>query len=213
MAWLLVVGVGLLLLMSLTGFYAHKVIRFWVASSEYLRCLFAAEHCCELIQAAIQARLAAVERVIEGDVNDIQGADEPRRVFTSTGLALVYTVEKVPEAFVHYYSISLPGVGLTNPTEQTLLLLISKVMGVSLDALELYISDHGVYHARFVLPENQHEESLNHKEFLQRLVIVPFLDRVEELRRKCFAIRPTLNWKYFSRGSLLQNADVTAVKV
>jgi hypothetical protein len=186
MVWLVAGCAGLILLALLIGFFTLKLI--FAGVPEYYGRLFSPEHCCELLQASVRAKAAASERVIESDLNDIKSAEDPRIVRMSTGLTLVYDIEKRPGAFSHHYSMSLPGGTLTNPAGQTLLLLIAKVMEIPLAALQLQVSDKRVYHAGFVIPESHHSE------FLLRQVTIPSLDQVENLRRECFELRPTLHW-------------------
>lgn len=186
MVWMIAGCAGLILLASSVVFFPLK--RMFAGATEYYGGLFSPAHCCELLHAVIRAKASATARVIESDLNDIERADDSRIVRLSTGLTLVYTIEKRSGAFAHHYSISLPGGRLTNPAGQTLLLFVAKVTEVPLSALELQVSDKGVYHAGFMIAESHHEE------FLRRQVIIPSLDEIEILRRESFEARPTLRW-------------------
>jgi len=73
------------------------------------RRIFADGHFTDAAQGVARLKAAALERVIASDEDEVRSPADPRALVTSAGLALVYTVRRMEDRFVHHYSVSVAG--------------------------------------------------------------------------------------------------------
>lgn len=113
------------------------------------RRLFADGHFMEVARAAGRVKTAALGRVITSDDDEPRSPADPRAAVTSAGLALLYTVRRVEDRFVHHYSVSVAGGYTAHAVGETFVLFVARVLGVPVASLALGVGRSTVHHAEF----------------------------------------------------------------
>lgn len=114
------------------------------------RRLFAPAHYRELAEKLPAARAAAIERV--GDAGPI-APDDPRVIRTSAGLAVLVTVRRAGEDYVHHLSVSVAGGYTARPVGEGFAVFVAERLGWDVARAAFGVSQRGVFHGERVLDE------------------------------------------------------------
>jgi hypothetical protein len=115
------------------------------------RRLFADDHLLEVARGVTRIKAAALDKVIATDEDEVRSPADPRVVVTSAGLALLYTVRRVEDRFVHHYSVSVAGGYTAHAVGETFVLFVARRLGVPSESLSLGVGRSTVHHAEFRL--------------------------------------------------------------
>ena len=169
-------------------FVALIVLWFASRARRYSR-LFADAHWLEVGRGLGRVKAAALARVIRGDGDVPAGADDPRILATSAGLAIVYTVSEGAEGFVHHCSVSVIGGPTAHGVGGTFVSFAAKLLGLPHAELQCHVGSSTVHHAELSLDAARHAAVA--------ALPVPELTRADlpALRREALEARRGVTWQ------------------
>ena len=151
--------------------------------------LLAEEHFLEVAKGLQRLKVAALERVIVTEEDNILSRDDPRAFVTSVRLVVLYTLRKAEKQFVHHYSMSVAG-GLPHAVGEPSVLFVAKLLGVPFEKLALFVVERSmVFHAEFILSEAEQSE------FVNRSVSEVSVAEVRTFLREILEAREHLQWQ------------------
>ena len=153
------------------------------------RRLFADGHFLEVAKGVSRIKAAALDKVIVSGVNEVRLPDDSRALVTSAGLALLYTIRRVEDRFVHHYSVSAAGGYTAHAVGETFVLFVAKLLGVPFESLALGVGRSTVYHAEFQF------STVEQSEFAVRVVPEVSLAAVAAFRSAWVEARKQLQWQ------------------
>lgn len=156
--------------------------------------IFADAHFTEVAQGVARLKVAALERVVTTDADEVRSPTDPRVLVTKAGLALVYTVRRLEDRFVHHYSVSVAGGFTAHAVGETFVLFAAKLLGVPFETLALGVGRSTVHHAEFQLSPSEQTE------FAGRPVPEVSLAEIEAFRKEWFEARKRLQWQRLEAG-------------
>jgi hypothetical protein len=162
----------------------------WIAlrGAKYRR-IFADRHFVEVAQGVARIRSAALSRVIVSDDDVVRSPNDPRALVTSAGLALLYTIRRAENQFVHHYSVSLAGGYTAHAVGETFVLFVAKLFGVPFETLALGVGRSTVHHAEFELPQTEQAA------FAGRQVLKVSPAEIAAFREEWIEARERLRWE------------------
>jgi hypothetical protein len=184
------IGVGALVAVVL-------VLRRLSGAPSYSAVLSAA-HCMEVAERLVAVKAAALGRIQAGDLPPEATPDpaDARRVVSSAGLRIFYTITGVQERFIHHYSISV-GNYTPHAVGRTFALYIGRVLGAEPARIQVARSSNAVWHVVFELSAEEHQE------YAARPVEVPSSERAAELYAECFRDGHSLDLQQFTTRTLV----------
>jgi hypothetical protein len=120
--------------------------------------LFANAHFFELANAARTMKQAALEQPVTDDAATRRLPHDPRALMTRAGLAVIYTVRKHDELFIHHYSVSLPGHVTTRAVGGRFISAFGMLIGLPLDKTSFGVARSTVHHADAELSQAEHDQ-------------------------------------------------------
>jgi hypothetical protein len=160
------------------------------------RRIFANAHFTEVAQGVARIKVAAMERVIASDEDEVRSAADPRALITSAGLAMVYTVRRIEDRFVHHYhySVSVAGGYTAHAVGETFVLFAAKLLSVPFEFLALGVGQSTVHHAEFQLSPSEQAE------FARRPVPEVSLGEITAFRGEWLEASKRLQWQRLKTG-------------
>ena len=159
------------------------------------RRLFGDGHFLEVARGVGRVKAAALDKVIASDEDEVRSPADPRALVTSAGLALLYTVRRVEDRFVHHYSVSVAGGYTAHAVGETFVLFVAKLLGVPFESLALGVGRSTVHHAEFQLSAGEQSE------FTGRPVPEVSPAEVTAFRGEWVEARKHLRWQRLEAGS------------
>lgn len=156
--------------------------------------VFADEHFLEVagrVPALKEAALAQAER--PADVSSPLPVDDPRRVVTSAGLVVLYTIAPEGAGFEHHVSVSLDGAYTAHAVGDMFVWWILRLLGVDVRRCGLLISPRTVHFAIWIIDRAEHAE------FSGRPVGVPAAAQVAEFRKEWVQSWQSVRWERIPR--------------
>lgn len=130
---------------------------FVLASSPYQQ-LFGDEHLLEIHQRLPTLKRLALERVIDGEENQIETVEDPRSMVTEAGLLIVYTVSRNEGKYWHHWSISYAARGYTaRAVGDMFTCFMARELGLDINRFALGVSPHTVHHSELAMTPAEHE--------------------------------------------------------
>jgi hypothetical protein len=160
-----------------------------VSRGRAYRRLFADEHFLEIARAAHGLKAAAIAEPI-----DVHGAPpnvpgDARFLLTTAGLAVVYTVVKEEQAFIHHLSVSNSNGITANAVGATFVAYVARLVGLPLSKMTFEVGVSTVHHGEVRLDAAEHEA----------LGALPIPEvspaNVAELWRAAMGARSQMSWK------------------
>lgn len=160
--------------------------------------VLSAAHCVEVAERLVPIKAAALGRIQSGDQPPEATPDpaDVRRVVSSAGLRIFYTITGVQDRFIHHYSISV-GNYTPHAVGRTFALYIGRVLGAELPRIQVARSSNAVWHIVFELSDEEHQE------YAARPVEVPSSERAAELYAECFREGHSLDLQQFTARTLV----------
>lgn len=151
--------------------------------------LFGDDHWIEIGRGIAGVKAAAFARVIDTDDDAPTSRDDPRILATSSGLVIVYTVQKRDADFVHHCSVGTKGGATAHAVGSTFLLLVVRLLGLPAEKVTYQIADSTIHHAEAVVDDAGHHAL--------SAAPVPELSagNVAELRRDVMEAREGVRWR------------------
>jgi hypothetical protein len=151
--------------------------------------LFGDEHWLEIGRGIAGTKAAALGRVIETDGDAPVSRGDPRIIATSSGLVIVYTVQKREADFVHHCSVGTRGGATAHAVGSTFVVLVAKLLGLPTEKTTYQIADSTIHHAEAVVDEAEH--------LALAAAPVPEVSagNVAELRRDVMEAREGVRWR------------------
>lgn len=171
------------------GVVIVALVGWFVIRGATYRRIFADGHFAEVARGVARIKAAALERVIASDEDEMGSPADPRTLVTSGGLALVYTVTRMKDRFVHHYSVSVAGTYTAHAVGETFVLFVAKILGVPFELLALSVSRSTVHHAEFRL------SSPEQAAFAERPVPEISLAEITAFRRERIEVSKQLQWQ------------------
>src|SRR5262249_31753325 len=149
------------------------------------RRLFADEHFLEIAQAAAGLKAAAFERANMGEPTT---PSDPRILMTRCGLAVVYTLRRTEEDFIHHFSVSVAGSITAHAVGATFVTFVSQIIGLPLATMRFEIAPSTVHQGEATLGQDEHERLAGSP--------TPAISTISvaEFRRACQEARRALVW-------------------
>jgi|SRR5579862_9362388 len=134
---------------------AAPIIWIVVRARRYNR-LFAKDHYLQIAREVPRLKTATLERVILTEEDGVRSPGDPRTMLTRAGLAVVYTIARVDNRFVHHYSVSVAGGYTAGAVGERFVLFIATLVGIPFEQLVLsVVVKSTVHHAEFNLSEEE----------------------------------------------------------
>jgi hypothetical protein len=159
------------------------------------RRIFADSHFAEVARGVARVKSAAVERIILCEKDEMQSPSDPRILVTAAGLALVYSVRRVDDNYVHHYSVSVSGGYTAHAVGETFVLFIAKLLSVPSERLALGIGRSTIHHAEFQFSQTE--------QFAFAALPIPdvSIEEIAAFREEWLEIRKELKWQRLEAGA------------
>src|SRR5262249_54512112 len=120
------------------------------------------------------------------------GPYPPGAMLTSAGIALLYTIGREDNKFIHQLSMSHEGYWFHESAARVLVAYVHRLLGLDTTPIALGISDRGRYYMAFELEPDEQED------FASRPIRVPALASIGDIYKECCNRAQHLRFELFS---------------